>query len=52
MSPEQRHYVEHHGEALWERHREIDRYLFEDRADEIERMGFAVTHTAACGGHV
>ncbi|PKM49391.1 MAG: hypothetical protein CVV02_16130 [Firmicutes bacterium HGW-Firmicutes-7] len=33
------------SEDILEKQREIDKYLFEDNADEISKKGFVVTHT-------
>lgn len=38
------------SEELYKKHREIDKYVFEDHADQIEENGFFVTHTGPRDG--
>jgi hypothetical protein len=40
------------SEELYHKHREIDRYVFDDRADEIRLEGFGVTHTGPRDGFI
>lgn len=40
------------SEELYQKHREIDKYVFEDHADEIRLQGFGVTHTGPRDGFI
>ncbi|NLZ91929.1 MAG: copper amine oxidase N-terminal domain-containing protein, partial [Clostridiales bacterium] len=40
------------SEELYQKHREIDKYVFEDHADEIRLQGFGVTHTGPRNGFI
>ena len=40
------------SEELYQKHREIDKYVFVDHADEIRLQGFGVTHTGPRDGYI
>jgi hypothetical protein len=40
------------SEELYQKHREIDKYVFEDHAAEIRLQGFGVTHTGPRDGFI
>lgn len=40
------------SEELYQKHKEIDKYVFEDHADEIRLQGFGVTHTGLRDGFI
>jgi hypothetical protein len=40
------------SEELYQKHREIDKYVFKDHADEIRLEGFGVTHTGPRDGFI
>lgn len=45
-------YVREYGQEVYHKHREVDKYLFEDNVEKVKSFGFTVTHTGPKDGYV